>query len=41
MKEIQSKFCPVLLEEQKGNEQMEYDLYITVGVIFSNLIAKS
>lgn len=41
MKEIQSKFCSVLLEEQNGNEWMEYDLYITVGFIFSNLTARS
>lgn len=40
MKNIQSKFCPVPLEKQNANKQMKYDLYITVGFIFPNLIAR-
>lgn len=40
MKNMQSKFWPIPLEEQTANEQMEYDLYITVRFIFPILIGK-
>lgn len=48
MKNMQSKFWPIPLEEQTANEQMEYDWYsgviiwnmITVGFIFSILIGR-
>lgn len=40
MKNTQSKFCPIPLEEQTAKEQMEYDLYITMGFIFPILIGR-